>query len=172
MLVWIQARADEVPNGTDAFVKENAVNIPIGPILLARRDYQYCAVQFTSSSWSADESEATYKSYFIPDSTRTFADRRVEHREDKVYEKQPLSIVGRFAAARSQDKIFCKKMNLKWSGAPKETAWVYLDEGTTLELAPTKWRDIREVNVLEASLQWFKYGDVPSAKGYVKVPTR
>jgi hypothetical protein len=166
------AAEDLVPNGRDAFVKENAVNIPVGTILLARQKNQYCAVQFTSASWSKEETHASYKSWFIGDPTRSSKDRKVKPREDQVYQKEPLSIVGRVAAARSQDKVFCKKLTLKWSGAQQQTAWIYFDEGKTLELAPTTWQDIGEVNVQAATLRWFKYGDVSQARGYVSVPIR
>lgn len=164
--------SDAVPNGLDAFVKENAVNIPVGAILLARQNGQYCAVQFTSSSWGADEARASYKSWFIGDPARTSKERKIKPREDQVYQKEPLSIVGRVAAARSQDKVFCRKLTLKWSGAPQQTAWIYFDEGKTLELAPTKWRDIAKVDVQAAAVKWFKYGDVPLAQGHVSVPLR
>jgi len=159
LMMSVFAYADEVPNGKDAFVSENAVNIPVGRILLAKRNTGYCAMRFVSSRWSEEESYATYKSYYIPDSATGFTDSRLKPREDEVYQKQPLRIIGRFAAARSQDTIFCERIKLKWSGAPKESGWVYLDEERALEIAPTKWGDIKDVNVLDKNLKWFRYGD-------------
>lgn len=154
-LAW----AEDAPNGTTIQVKENAINIPVGRILLAKRNKGYCAVKFVSSKWSAEESYAKYFSYYIPDSTIGFTDPKIKPREDEVYEKQPLRIIGRVAAARSQDKVFCDKIRLQWSGGPNGTAWVYFDEAKQLELAPTKWRDIRDVNVTDSNLKWFRYGD-------------
>jgi len=172
--------SNEIPDGKDAFVSENSVNIPVGRILLAKHNIEYCAVLLVSSRWSDEESYATYKSYYVPDSAISFTDFRVKPREDEVYEKQPLRIIGRLAAARSQNKIFCEKIKLKWSGAPHNSGWIYLDEEKTLELAPTKWLNIRDVNIMDKNLKWFKYGDsihydvsqkvFTLKREYVKVP--
>ncbi len=154
LLAW----ADTMPNGKDVLVREHALNMPVGRILLAHRGKGYCALQFTASTWSADESSATYAAHYIPDAATRFADVKPE--KNAVHQKEPLPIIGRFAMSRTEDGIFCGKITLRGNGGPNGTAWVYFDEEKTLQLAPTKWRDIRDVNLSDPALKWFRYGDV------------
>lgn len=160
ILVW----AKDATNTKDVFITENAINIPVGRILLAKFNKKkgYCAVQFTSSQWNHDEGYAKYVTYYIPDSTIRFTDPKIKPYKDEVYQKQPLSIIGRFAIARFQDGIFCGEITLTWSAGPTGTANVYFDEDKKLRLAPTQWQDIRNVNVTDPKLKWYKYGDVKS----------
>lgn len=167
LLIWAQ----EIPNGEDAFARVNVVNIPNGRILLAKRNLEYCAVVFLSSKWDKDEASATYKSLYIP-AGQSFLRQNIRSRQDNVYEKQPRRIFGRLATNRSRDAIFCGEITLKWSGAPNRSAWVYLDEERTLKLAPTGWRDSRDVDLGDRDLKWFGYGDVSPQSGLIKIPLR
>jgi hypothetical protein len=159
VLLTVPVYADEVPNGRDAIVSTNAINIPASRFLLARRGSEYCAVRLISSRWTTDESSSTYVAYYVPQPTIRFTSPEATVNKGEVYMKQPLRIIGRLAAARSKRTIFCGKLRLEWSGAPNNSGWIYLDEEKTLQLAPTRWTDIKVVDSLDKALKWMSYGD-------------
>jgi hypothetical protein len=153
--------AEETRPENHIVIKPNAIQIPVGRFLIAHRGDEYCAVKLLSSERGKEEGEwkATYESYYQNDKSGSFQNKNVKYNKDELIELQPVGI-GRLAARRSKDTIFCGKLWLNWSGR----AWIYpyhdleKDRGQ-ITLAPTTWTEISEINLLDLRLVWYAYDE-------------
>lgn|SRR3989338_3527747 len=150
-----------VPLGpNDVVIGPNAVRVPLGRISLVRKNKEYCAVIFTGF-WTGKTEEdwyATYESYYQGDKTGDFSNRNVQFRKEKLSSPKPRGI-GRFAFSFGNRDVLCGSVTLEWTGK----GWLYFygsnqKEGDYgIELAPTKWTDISQVNILDPRLRWYRY---------------
>ncbi len=148
------------PGPNDVVIGPNAVRVPLGRISLVRKNKEYCAVKFTGF-WTGKTEEdwyATYESYYQGDKTGDFSNRNVQFRKEKLSSPQPRGI-GRFAFSFGNRDVLCGSVKLEWTGK----GWLYFygsnqKEGDYgVELAPTKWTDISQVNIRDPRLRWYRY---------------
>lgn len=140
----------------------NAIQMPLGRILLVRKESQYCAVKFTEAWKGKTESArlANYESYYQGDGTGGFSSKNVQFTKGTLVSRQ--SVLGRLYPVpfgHQNKEIKCGPIKLYWT-----MGWVYFHhlikekEGDYgIELAPTKWTDISQVNVFDPRLKWYRY---------------
>lgn len=160
------------PGPNDVHIGKTAIVMPLGKILLVRRDSAYCAIKFIKF-WSENTSEAgtvfvasgsdeyaIYDSYYQGDNTGDFSKKDVQFKKEKLSFPKPRGI-GRLAFSFGNKEIKCGNIGLLWSG--KGSVHFY-GEGQKqgdygIELAPTEWTDISQVNVFDPRLKWYRYDE-------------
>lgn len=150
------------PGPNDVHIGKTAVVIPLGKILLVRRDSDYCAIKFTEFWTGKTEQDvyAIYESYYQRDKTGDFSKKTVEFRKDKLAFPKPRGI-GRLAFSFGNRTICCGSLKLKWAG---RGSVFFSAEGekqgdSGIELAPTIWTDISEVEVFDPRIKWYRYDE-------------
>ena len=149
----------------DVQIAPNAIGIPLNRILLIRSGNDYGAVKFTQC-WTGKtdyDQHAEYESYYQGDKTGNFGTKNVTYRKEEVYYTKPsFSIFGHPVRIGAKKDIRCGPIELWWSGMRCRTFVYYWrhdqregDYG--IELAPTKWTDISQVNVFDPRLKWYRY---------------
>lgn len=160
------------PKDNEVHVGKTVIVMPLGKILLVRKDAAYCVIKFTKI-WSENTSEvgtlfvasgsdeyATYESYFQGDKTGDFSKKNVQFKKEKLSFPKPRGI-GRLAFSFGNKEIKCGGIKLFWGGKGSVS---FYGEGQKqgdygIELAPTKWTDISEVNVFDPRLKWYRYDE-------------
>jgi hypothetical protein len=143
-----------------ALIGPNAVQIPLGKLLLVRKDNNYAAVKLIESRAAKRGAEefARYKCFYQGDGSADFSKPNVQVSEGELSQSKPFGI-GRFAFDFGNKDIRCGPIRLGWSGK----GWVYFystkqEQGDYgVQLAPTNWNDISELNVFDPRLKWYKY---------------
>ena len=150
------------PGPNDVHIGKTAIVMPLGKILLVRRDSDYCAIKF-SEFWTGkteDDVYATYESYYQGDKSGHFSKEKLKIRKDKLAFPKPRGI-GRFAFSFGNRNIRCGPLKLQWAG--RGSVFFYAEgqkQGDYgIELAPTKWTDISQVNVFDPRLRWYRYDE-------------
>ncbi len=170
------------PGVDEVHIGSTAIVIPLGNILLARKDSEYVAIKFTKF-WAENTTEvgtvfvsagsdlyALYESYCQVDKTGDFSKSNVQVKKDKLSNTKPRGI-GRFALSFGRDEIECGNIKLLWSG---EGSVHFYHRGQPMgdygvELSPTKWMDISQVNVFDPRLKWYKF-DTDGTRRRVNIP--
>lgn len=150
------------PASNEVVITPVAVKVPLGRILLVRKDSDYCAVKFTEFWTGKTELDwyANYESYYQNDKTGDFSNKNVQLKKDELSFPKPRGI-GRLAFSFGNKDVRCGPIKLFWFGE----GWVCAyssgqkqgDYG--IELAPTKWTDISQVNVFDSRLTWYRYDE-------------
>lgn len=168
-------RADTIEGGdrltTSAYVAWDHVAAPMGRFVLIRKGKDVCAVRFTAFHRGHDEKPSTmvntgeetlyaeYDWYWQKDGTGEFIKLNVKSGHNRL-RSGPLRGFGSFAFQTGDIRIRCGPFRLFWNppasvaffGVPKQG-----DYG--VELSPTPWDDMKEVNVHEPSLKWYRYDE-------------
>jgi hypothetical protein len=138
----------------------NNVEIPYGKIMLIRKNNIYGALKF-NTYWvgqNKDDNYATYDCWYQDDSSSDFSNNKAILKKGKVSNTR-LYGIGRFAFNFGNPEICCGDFRLFWSG--KSQVYFYGREQRGgdygIELSPTKWTDIKEVNVFDPNLKWYRY---------------
>jgi len=147
----------------EVHIGNTAIVMPLGRILLVRKGSDYCAIKFTKF-WSENTSEvstlfvaagsdeyAMYESYYQGDKTGDFTKKNVQFKKEKLSHTKPRGI-GRLAFSFGNYEIKCGTIKLEWFG---EGGVSFYKDG--IELAPTQWTDISQVNVFDPILRWYRY---------------
>ncbi len=143
-----------------AVVGPVALKVPLGRIILVRKDSEYCAIKFIQF-WTGKTEEdwfASYESYYQGDKSGDFSRKTVEVRKEKLSSSKPRGI-GRFAFSFGNRDVLCGHIKLEWT----DKGWVYFygsdqregDYG--IELAAIPWTDISRVNVFDPRVKWYRY---------------
>lgn len=160
------------PGPDEVHIAEIGIIMPLEKILLVRKGLEYGAIKFTKV-WSENTSEvgsifvargsdeyAIYESYYQGDSSGDFSKSNVQFKSDKLSFPKPRGI-GRLAFSFGNKEIKCGPIKLEWFG--KGSVYFFREgqkEGDYgIELAPTKWTDITQVNVFDPRLKWYRYDD-------------
>lgn len=153
----------------DIIVGGNTISVPLGKLVLIRKMNKYGAVKFTkhwttknvfSKNWQ--NVHATYESYYQGDSTGNFSKKNVKIKEGKLaylpfpgFPPHPLILGNPY--------VHCGTFKLMWDGTDTIDLLYFCESyekiDYNLELAPTKWTQINEVNVFDPRLKWYKYDD-------------
>jgi hypothetical protein len=173
LIIWVQpALAEKIPNNkgerfmppvpNDVHIGPNGVVISLGRIALIRRASEYCAVKFTNF-WTGKTEEdryAEYESYYQGDNTGSFSNRNVKFRKGKLSATKPRGI-GRFAFTFGNRDIRCGPIRLWWGGGGSvhffSSNQKQGDYG--IEIAPTIWTDISQVDVYDPRIKWYRYDE-------------
>lgn len=142
----------------EVVIAPNCIAVPLERILLVHKDSTYCAIKFLRSGLV----NAEYVAYYQPDKTGNFEKENVEIKNGELLSKEPVGI-GRFAFSFGQKlDIECGPLELRWSGR----RWVCFYSSTQdnsrdhgIDLAPTPWTDITQVNVFDPRVKWYRYDE-------------
>lgn len=156
----------------EVHIGKTGIAMPLEKILLARKNSEYCAIKFTKF-WSENTSEvgsifvasgsdeyANYELYYQRDKTGNFSNKNVQFKKDVLSFPKPRGI-GRLAFSFGRRDIECGNITLQWSG---EGSVHFYKRGQDMgdygvELSPTKWTDISQVNVFDPRLTWYRYDE-------------
>ena len=145
---------------------------PLGRFLLIRKDKRVCAVRFTKAQRGHDAKPATtfnsgeesfsaeYDWYFQEDGSGDFTQPGVLSGHEQLAMK-PLKGIGRLAFQTGQIYVECGAFDkLFWRYPTWVTFYGKSSRGDYgIELAPTKWTEIQEVNVHDPRLKWYRYDE-------------
>jgi hypothetical protein len=165
----------------------DGVGNPLKRILLIRKDSNYCAVRFTSYWTEVDEERrkeyakhiaaggevadlfreesekkyAIYDSFYQGDGTGDFANKNVQESQGKAYWLPPKGPFRLFIYQPGDPHVKCGPYTLEWryktyvSVVPHDKH----PEDYGFEIAPTPWTDIKEVNVKDPRIKWYRYDE-------------
>lgn len=143
----------------DVRIGPHYIEMPIGKIFLIRSEKLYGAVKITKywTGRSKKSHYASYESWYQDDGTGNFYNKNVKFKIGKA--SIILYGIGRFSFNLGNEEIRCGLFRLWWWG---EGIVYFFGRGEEfgdygIELAPTKWTEIREVNVFDPRLKWYKY---------------
>lgn len=147
-------------NDSDVGIAPNALRVPMRLILLVRRNQEYCAIKFTKfwTGKTQDDEYARYESYYQSDKAGDFTNKNVKFIQGEL-SRPRLRGIGRLSFSFGNKDIQCGPFKLFWSGK----GWVCFFNSNQkqgdygIELAPTKWNDLSEVNVFDSRLKWYRY---------------
>jgi hypothetical protein len=154
----------------DVEIVKNGISIPIGFILAVRRNSEHCAVKFTDY-WTGEsemEQYAKYESYYQNDKTGNLLNNNAQHTIAELSRPKSYGI-GRLSFNFGNKDIQCGPIRLFWTGRN----WVYFHkEGQAqgdygIELAPTPWTAISQVDVSDRRLKWYRYDE---GRTRIKIP--
>lgn len=143
----------------DVRIGPHYIEFPVGRFFLIRKGNLYGAVKLIKF-WKGNKkySEyATYDCWYQADGTGNLHYKNVKYESRRA--SSVLYGIGRLSFNFGSDYIKCGMFKLWWLGK----GMVYFfgvdqepgDYG--IELAPTKWTDIKEVNVFDPRIKWYKF---------------
>ena len=150
----------EPPKPNEVHIGKTAIVMPLERIILVRRESEYCAIKFTKF-WNGRTNEdyfAEYESYCKIDNTKEFANNNIQVKKGKLSFPKPRGI-GRLAFSFGNKEIKCGTITLFWSGLGAVHFYRQGQEQGDygIELAPTKWTDISQINITESRLKWYRF---------------
>ena len=145
-------------------IAPNGIIMPIGRVLLVRRNSAYCAVKFTKFWVGKTDGDhyARYESYYQDDGTGNLSNKNIISKKAELYSPNARwSLFGHPVTFGAKKEIECGPIKLWWTG--KGSVYFYKRYQTEgdygIELAPTLWTDISEVNVFDKQIKWYRYDD-------------
>jgi len=152
----------EIQDRQEVIIGQNAVFVPLNRFILVRSKSVYGAVKFTGA-WSTKNGKgkyANYESYYQDDGTGDFKNDNAVYRIDELSDPELIGI-GRFALNLGHTDIECGKFRLQWTGA----GFIYFygtgerQADCGVELAPTIWTDVSQINVFDKWIKWYNYDE-------------
>ena len=153
----------------DVSVGATGASVPLGRIMLVRKGTQYCAIRFNNawiegSGWKSGWERAEYESYYQGDGTGDLSKGNVQLRKGEVHLSGGHWIGGgHYIHFWTDVDVRCAPIKLLWTYRTNlcffsnSQAKEMRDYG--IELAPTKWRDVSQVNVFDPRLKWYRYDE-------------
>lgn len=160
------------PGENEVHIAKSTLVMPIGRIMLVRKNHDYCAIKFTKW-WSENPSSKT--SIFVATGTDEYAVYEGCYQNDKSSDKTDkswqikkarLSLpkgrgIGTLTFSFADRDIECGKISVSWAGQGavcfNEACRNHGDDG--FEFAPTPWSDIKEVDFFDPRIKWFRFDD-------------
>jgi len=161
-----------LPNDNDVYIAEVGIVMPLEKFLLVRKGNNYCAIKFTKF-WITNTSEvstlfvaagsdkyAMYESYYPRDKANDFSKKNMVVNKAKLSFPKPRGI-GRLSFSFGQREVQCNTITLEWFG--KSGLYFHGENQKAsdygIELAPTIWTDISQVNFFDQRITWYKYDE-------------
>jgi len=152
------------PGPDEVHIGPNGVIMPLENILLVRKGTDYCVVKFIEfrTGESKEDKYARYESYCQDDKSGNFSKANVKFKREELFSPKPRwFLFGHPVAFGAKKEIYCGFIKLWWTG--KGTVYFferYQPQGDYgIELAPTKWTHISQVNVFDPRLKWLRYDE-------------
>jgi hypothetical protein len=153
---------------THARIDWHQIGAPLGRLLLIRKGASTCAVRFsefhrgnnakspTVFNSGHESHHAEYDWYWQADGSGDFRRPNVQSGHGKLIQK-PLQGIGRIAFQTGRVYVRCGPFKLLWH-YPVSVS--FDDKGgcenDITELAPTKWKETREVDIGDSSIRWYR----------------
>lgn len=149
------------PGPNEVQIAFSGVDMPLGRILLIRKNSKYCAVKFTRFWTEKDGKEkfATYEVYYKEDGIGDFSNKNLKVIKEKASLLPPRGPFYPLKWQPGNPEIKCRSLRLAWDYKGFVCFFERRDSPGEygIELAPTKWADISQVNVLDTRLKWYRY---------------
>jgi len=156
---------DRASNPDKVHIGPNGVVMPLGRFVLVRKGIEHGAVKFTEF-WlgkTEDDRYANYISYYQADGSGDLTKENVKVTREQLVDRRFWGI-GRlsFPVGHRNLDVRCGpiKMFWSWGGSLYFFSWGQRQGDYGIELAPTKWTDISQVNVFDPRLKWYRYDDM------------
>jgi len=181
-----------MPKGDEVAIYHGGVAIPLDRILLIRKDNRYCALKFIRVWTELDEERmkeyapdiakggdladhfrdiatrkyALYESYSQKGCTEDFSNNSLQVTKGTASWLPLRGPFRPFIYQPGEAYVKCCSFKLVWS---YKTGVSFIPSGKYLgdygiELAPTPWTNIKEVNVRDPRIKWFRYDEKRPAK--------
>jgi hypothetical protein len=166
--VGVAGEIDEAKLKTHALVTWYDAGAPLGRFVLIRKDTHVCAVRFTEYRRGNDAKPSTmFNSGEESFNAKYECASQVEwgrgfgNVTTAEVSKGASWGVGRLAFQSGEMNVKCGPYKLPWMYPTRVSFHIF---GTRLgdhgiELAPTRWSDIKEVDVSSTRLRWFRYDE-------------
>ena len=158
------------------YLMPQGVGVPVGYFLLIRKGNGYCALKLTESKPGKDKHKwrAEYETYYQGDAADSFGAKPAAFRRKKLTDLDPFYIARMHRCTdggcsvlnfeKENRQIDCGEFHLDWSG---ERNLIFFDEywpmkrkgRIRMEMAPTNWQNISDINVFDDRLKWYQYND-------------
>jgi hypothetical protein len=158
------------PGQNEVHIGALYIFMPLGRIILVRNNQDYCAIKF-SKWWSENLSRqpsifvstgcdeyAMYESYYINDKSSDSTNNNWQIKKAKLSLPKPRGI-GRLAFSFADNDIKCGNINVSWGGDGTTVCFLkscHNSGDDNNEFAPTPWTDIKEVNLSDPRIKWFR----------------
>lgn len=167
------ARADSIDNGverlkTHARIDWHQASAPLGHILLMRKGKDICGILFTSfhrgrdtkppSAFNSGEESfyAEYEWFRQTDGSQNLKKTNITKGHRKIVQK-PLRGIGRLAFQTGDVEVKCGPFKLFWMFPTSVSFYSSPKCGdSSIELSPTKWQQIEEMDTSYSGLKWFR----------------
>jgi hypothetical protein len=152
-------------------IRPNGISMPLDRIILLRKGEDYCAIKFIRF-WDDGKGDiySSYESYSFVREARNTGLLNFKLRKRELRSQKPqFFLFGHPVAFGTVDEIECGFCSPWWSGLGSvyffERGQPQGDHG--MELSPTKWTDVSQVNLFDPRLKWYRYDE---ARKRVDVP--
>ena len=153
-----------------AYVDELGVGPVLGRLLLVRGGTELCAVRFSEWHrgrnagsfwffWSGDEdTSAEYEWFYQGDGTSDLTKPNVQSGRGKAYFRG-IAGMGHYAAQFASPYVDCGQFRLPWV-YPNQVNFTHTNwtgPRDPVELAPTGWQQLSEIDLASAKLRWYGF---------------
>ena len=164
-----QARASETSTATAIRISSFGVKMTRGHFLLARKGHDLCAFRFTNFYIAPDPEResgrmpfyyADYELYRSHSGAIKFGGDGMEARRITLGMNPFLGGHGVMRPDPGPTQIHCGAARLRWEYPTFVRMGATLDPKQSdpdVQLAPTAWTDIRQVDAADARVKWYRY---------------
>ena len=158
---------------SQAVVRGSGVLMPKGVFLLIRSHKDTCALRFTDFHRGRDKKEwsvfhsgeenlySQYDWFYQGDGSGDFSKANVESGHESLRRGPIVGFGHMFGSQVGNTNIECGSFELSWSYPTTVYFWNAgkrrESRDRQLEIAPTKWKNISELNALDPNLIWYSY---------------
>lgn len=146
-----RADHDWIPGPDEVIIYWRGVSPPLGRILLARKDKEYCGLKFLNT-WIGETEYDHYTSYeffYQGDGSGDFTkSSAIFGTGELLYPKVQTFLIFPYVKG-AKTTIKCEAMQFEWFF----TTATRFGEA---DLAPTPWTSIKDVNVHDPRIKWYK----------------
>jgi len=143
---WLPLKSDELLLG------RFGISMPLGRILLAKKKKKYCALKFTNTWLGKTEHDhyTSYEYYYQGDESGDFTKANVLSGTDELFWPK-IESVGIFFRYQTDSKktITCGDFEFEWLFI----TYISFIKG---ELAPTPWTSVKDINIRDPRIQWYR----------------
>ncbi len=149
----------DVYGQNEIYMDDAYVGMPLGRILMIRKDKEYCALKFTRFWTEKNDREgyATYEVYYKNDDTNDFLNKDVKYSEGKASILPPTGPIRPFLKQPGYPKVNCGPFRLHWGYGGRVAFFDNDEKELGIELAPTPWTSVSEINLNDPRLKWYSY---------------
>jgi hypothetical protein len=150
-----------------ALIAPTGIAPPLGYFALVKLDDTYCALKFDEVAWSKEQDplyrHAIFEWHYQGDGSGDFSRPTARHGQGKATSRY-VPFVGRLSFQTGNVGVDCGDIHLSWGGGTALSFREARKDQTTeeaikrgIQIAPTKWTDIKDVNVFDKRLTWYGY---------------